>query len=167
MEKLGCGELVQKYKADVEKLAKYLPWLREKTGRDVARRYKVQGEGQTLPFPVYDTMLLNFIKELDKTVFIDKNYRYVYSRYGIRNWEDELDWIKEADIMSMDILSGILSRYAIGGRTKACLWTQGVEYQIFLEAVEKAKAIIEYWDLPINARPENVSDSGTMSTERI
>jgi hypothetical protein len=149
MEKMGRDEIVAMYRPDVERLVAYLPWLENRKGRDVTQTYEAEHLQKTLTFPVYDSVLLEFVNELGCSVFMDQNYRYVYSRYQIRNVKDELKLIQKADIMSMDILNGILSHYAFGGMTKAYLWTQGVEYQIFLKALKKAKEIIEFWDVPI------------------
>lgn len=149
MEKMGREEFVAMYRPDVERLVLYLPWLREKTGKDVTNMYRTQDSRQTLAFPVYDSTLLNFINELGSTVFMNQNYRYIYTRYRMHDVQDELKCIAKANIMTMDILCGIFSRYALGGMTKAYLWTQGVEEKIFLTALEKAKEIIEFWDGPI------------------
>lgn len=149
MEKMGREEILAMYRPDVEKLAQFLPWLREKTGDDVAKRYEAKGEMQILNFPVYDTTLLNFIKALETTVFMNRNYRYVYSKYRILDWQDELKCINSADIMTMDIISGILSKYVLGGKSKAYLWKEAMDYHIFFEALEKANSIIAFWDVPI------------------
>ena len=93
--------------------------------------------------------MLAFLNELGSTAFMNQNYRYIYSRYRIRDYKDELKQIDKADIMSMEILGGILSKYTLGGMTKAYLWTEGVEHQIFYRALLKAKSIIEYWDVPL------------------
>lgn len=167
MEKIGREDLVAMYKSDVEKLAQFLPWLLKNTGGDVAKDYKAEGEMRTLTFPVYDTTLLNFLKVAENTVFMNRNYQYIYSRYQIHDWQDELKCIESADIMTMDIIGGILSRYVLGGKTKAYLWKEAMDYHIFFKAVEKAKAIIEFWDVPINAGSEPVGASGTMPTDRI
>ena len=43
----------------------------------------------------------------------------------------------------------LLTSRILGGMTKAYLWTEGVEHQIFYRALLKAKSIIEYWDVPL------------------
>ena len=166
MEKMGREEFVAMYRPDVERLVLYLPWLREKTGKDVTNMYRTQDSRQTLAFPVYDSTLLNFINELGSTVFMNQNYRYIYTRYRMHDVQDELKCIAKANIMTMDILCGIFSRYALGGMTKAYLWTQGVEEKIFLTALEKAKEIIEFWDGPIYVpSPEEESAAEEYRTE--
>lgn len=152
MDRMAREELVAMYRPDVERLVYFLPWLEGKTGKDVTTAYEADGNHATLAFPVYDEILLGFLNELSSTVFMDHNYRYFYSRNQVKNYKDELAWIDKADIMSMDILKGILSKYMLGGMTKAYLWTDGVEYQIFQKAVRKAKEIIEYYDVPITIR---------------
>lgn len=149
MEKMGREEIVAMYKPDVERLLPYLSWLRDKSGADVTQSYEADDNKKTIAFPVYDGTLLAFLNELGSTVFMNQNYRYIYSRYRIRDHKDELMQIDKADIMSMEILGGILSKYTLGGMTKAYLWTEGVEHQIFYRALLKAKSIIEYWDVPL------------------
>ena len=149
MEKMGREEIVAMYKPDVERLLPYLSWLRDKSGADVTKSYEADDNKKTIAFPVYDGTLLAFLSELGSTAFMNQNYRYIYSRYRIRDHKDELMQIDKADIMSMEILGGILSKYTLGGMTKAYLWTEGVEHQIFYRALLKAKSIIEYWDVPL------------------
>lgn len=133
MEKMGREEIVAMYKSDVERLLPYLSWLRDKSGADVTKSYEADDNKKTIAFPVYDGTLLAFLNELGSTAFMNQNYRYIYSRYRIRDHKDELMQIDKADIMSMEILGGILSKYTLGGMTKAYLWTEGVEHQIFTE----------------------------------
>ena len=142
MDKLGREDLVAMYRPDVERLVYFLPWLEGKTGKDVTTSYEGDEHHTTLAFPVYDEILLGFLNELSTTIFMDYNYRYFYSRHQVKNYKDELVWIDKADIMTMDILKSILSRYMLGGMTKAYLWTEGIEHQVFLKAVKKAKEII-------------------------
>lgn len=150
MERMGREEILAMYKPDVERLVYYLPWLEGKSGRDVSDIYYADKAHATLPFPVYDEILLTFLNELSSTVFMDQNYRYLYTRYHIHDYHDELAMIAKTDIMSMDILNGILSKYMLGGMTKANLWIEGIEHQIFWKAVQKAKEIVEFWDVPLD-----------------
>ncbi len=149
MEKMGREEILEMYYPAVEQLSYYLPWFENRTGKDVTSNYHAEGQSQTLAFPVYDSVLLSFLNDLSQTVFMNQNYRYTYTKYHMHDYEDEWNMIDKADIMSMDILQGILSKYMLGGLTKATLWTQGVEYQIFYRAVKKAKEIIEFWTVPL------------------
>lgn len=137
------------YRADVELLVTYIPWLESKVGKNVSRIYEDNDISKsTIAFPVYDTMLLNFVNDASRTGFMDDNYTYTYSQYFIKNHEDELRVIDEADIKHVDVLCGILSKYVKGGMTKGNLWTQAVEEGTFLEVVRKLKALSELWDKP-------------------
>lgn len=149
MEKMGREELVTMYRPDVERIVAFLPWLTGKTAADVMQNYTGENGEVTLPFPVYGDVYLAFLETVGSTIFMNPNYHYIYSKYRIRDWDDELSIIRRADIMTMDILGGILSRYVLGGMTKAYLWTDAMDYQIFYHAVNRAKEIIEYWDVPI------------------
>ena len=149
MEKMGREEMVAMYRPDVERLAAFLPWLTDKTSADVMQNFTGENGEVTLPFPVYGDIYLAFLDTLGSTIFMNPNYRYIYSRYRIQDWHDELKMIARADIMSMDILGGIFSRYTLGGMTKAYLWSDAMDFQIFYNAVKRAKDIIEFWDVPI------------------
>ncbi|MCM1386391.1 MAG: hypothetical protein NC231_03610 [Bacillus sp. (in: Bacteria)] len=143
-------QVVQDYKADVERLIRYLPWLEEKAGKDVSSTYSGDGIGEhSIPFPVYDSTLLGFVKEVQRTKLLDRNYRYIYSKHRIVTVEDEWKMIERCDITQMDILKGILSKYIMGGMTKGKMWTEAVENRVFLKVVKKMKENLEFWDKPM------------------
>ncbi len=151
-------QVVNEYRADVEKLARYLPWLESKKGKSVQQSYSGSGiEEHSISFPVYDGTLMNFIREAQRTKLIDRNYRYVYSRNRIRIVEDELRAIRRADIKEMDVLKGILSKYVLEGMTKGRRWSEAVENGIFLYVVKKMKENLDFWDHPVQTRTVKVS----------
>lgn len=143
-------QVVNTYKPDVERLIRYLPWLEEKAGHNVAETFEGSGiKGSSITFPVYDGTLMSFIKELQRTTLLDRNYPYIYSRHRIRTVQDELRMIDRSGIKDMDILKGILSKYALGGMTKARLWSEAVYNSIFLKVIRKMKENLEFWDKPM------------------
>ena len=143
-------QVVNEYKPDIEKLIRYLPWLEEKAGQMVSETFGGSGiKENSITFPVYDSTLMSFIKEVQRTKLLDRNYVYVYSRNRIRTTADELRMIDWCSIMEMDILKGILSKYVMGGMTKGRLWTEAVRNQIFLKIIRKMKENIEFWDKPM------------------
>lgn len=151
-------QVVNEYRPDVEKLARYLPWLESKRGTTVQQSYSGSGiEEHSISFPVYDGTLMNFVKEAQKTKLMDRNYRYIYSRHRIRVLEDELRAIKRADIKEMDVLKGILSRYVMEGMTKGRRWSEAVENGIFLNVVKKMKENLDFWDHPVQTRTVKVA----------
>ena len=144
-EKKARQEMVEHYRAEVTRLSAYIPWLMEKSGGAVSSEYHPEG-GKTINFPVYDSMLLQFVRDMDKSIFLDKNYPYVYTRYGVKTPEDEKNLIEKTDIMNIAVIGGILSRYIIGGRTKGRVWSEGVVNGVYLKALEKARDLIEFYD---------------------
>lgn len=143
-------QVVNEYKPDIEKLIRYLPWLEEKAGQMVSETFDGSGiKENSITFPVYDSTLMSFIKEIQRTKLLDRNYVYIYSRNRIRTTADELRMIDRCSIMEMDILKGILSKYVMGGMTKGRLWTEAVRNQIFLKIIRKMKENIEFWDKPM------------------
>lgn len=151
-EKNSQVELVEKYKDEVEQLSRYIPWFESKTVGMVSHMYQSENGESTFSFPVYDSTLLAFINEVGMTSFMNKNYQYIYTRYHIKSHEDEWRAIENTTIMTMEVIGGILSKYVLGGVTRSVLWKEGVQYEIFLRCLKKAKSIIEFWDKPL---PEN------------
>lgn len=128
-------QIIEEYRDDVVRLLKFLPWLSKKSGKEVASMYTGDGEMQVIPIPVFDSTLLSFVKEVEKTKFSDRNYPYVYSRNNIKTHEDEIRILKEAKITDMKVFRGILSKYVLGGKSKASLWAEGVDSGIFETAL--------------------------------
>jgi histone H3/H4 len=149
-EKLSREEFLWMFREDVIRLSRYIPWLEKKSGTDVYKFYQDGDKMQhTMTFPVYDSILLSFLNDASMTVFMEQNYHYFYAKHRIRNYEDELRLIEQADIMHMENLQCILSKYVFGGMTKAYLWKDGVEHRIFLNILKKARKIVEFWDQPL------------------
>ena len=145
-------QVVNTYKPDVEKLIRYLPWLEEKarSGGSVSENFGENGiRENSIMFPVYDSTLMSFIKDVQRTGLLDRNYPYIYSQNRIRTVQDELNAISKADIKDMNILKGILSKYILGGMTKGRMWTEAVANRIFLNVIRKMKENIEFWDRPM------------------
>lgn len=153
-------QLVNEYRPDVEKLARYLPWLESKMGSSVQQSYSGSGiEEHSISFPVYDSTLMSFIKEAQRTKLMDRNYRYVYSRCKIRHLQDELRIIDKCSIQEMDVLKGILSKYVMGGMTKGHMWSEAVETGVFLYVLKRMKANLDFWDTPVQTRVVNVKET--------
>ncbi len=56
-------QVVNTYKPDVERLIRYLPWLEEKAGHNVAETFEGSGiKGSSITFPVYDSTLMSLSK---------------------------------------------------------------------------------------------------------
>lgn len=139
--------LADQYKEALAPFLRYLPWFEEHAGKRTGSSYDGSLDGNnTMSFPVYDSTLLSFVKEASKSSFMDRNYAYIYSRRRIKTPEDERKAIKTATIREWDVLCGILSKYVLGGNTKAYLWTQAVQENIFYMILDKMREIVEYWD---------------------
>ncbi len=134
-------------------MLKYLSWLESSADRMVSTLYQGEGIAQSsITFPIYDSTLLNFVREAGASPFMERNYQYIYTRNRIKNHDDERRMIEQATWKEWDILRGIFSRYVLGGRTKATLWTEAVQERIFYLVLRKMKEIIEYWDKPMDVR---------------
>ncbi len=142
---------VEEYKQALVPLLRYLPWLEKSVGTTVSRTYNGSDLGEKIMgFPVYDGTLMNFVREAGNSVFMDRNYRYVYTRNRIVTHEDERKVIEKATIKEWGILCGILSNYVLGGRTRSTLWSEAIQERIFYLVINKMCEIIEYWDKPMN-----------------
>ncbi len=136
--------LIRQYRPDAERLVRYISWLETKRGDDVMKSFEGDGVQKTaFTFPVYDSTLLSFVKTARETQFITRNYQYVYNRNRIKNTEQERRVVRNATLRDIELLSGILSRYVLGGMTKSVLWAQGVESGIFLEILCRLREILE------------------------
>lgn len=142
-------KLIERYRIEVEPLFRYLPWLEEKRGKHVSSRYENDKLTNTIPFPVYDSTLLGFVKEVQRTALTDRNYVYTYTRYAIRSVADEHKQIAGVTIKSVEVLTAILSNYIMGGMRKSWLWPQAVEEGIFLEILLKFRELFVVWDQPM------------------
>lgn len=148
-EKLTTEQFVAEYKEEVRILLKYLPWLEAKLGQNVVSQYTPEAAtASTMRIPTYDGTLLAFVKCADKSKFINRNYDYVYRKYRMTDYQDELRMIARARIQDMDLLGSILSKYIIKGRTKGMMWKEGVENGVFYALISKMKELIEFWDVP-------------------
>lgn len=155
-EMLSNEEIVDYYKKDAVKLFRYLSWLESKSGQSTCSIYGGEGIAtNSVPFPVYDGTLLNFVREAEKTCFMDRNHVYVYSRNGLKTSKDELRLIQNATIRDMDKMAGILSHYIMGGRTKASRWSEGVSNGVYVALLAKMKELIEFWDGQRVEHPQN------------
>ena len=151
-ELMTAEQVVKEYREDINKLSAYLSWLAEKSGKNVSHIYGQDGIAKnSLSFPVFDSNLLRFVKAAEETKFMNPNYLYIYSRYRMKNSEDEISLIHKTTILQMNILGGILSKYILGGRTKARLWSWGIEEGVYFEVVHKAKELLDFWENATNA----------------
>ena len=149
-ENLDRQQIIDSYRAEVDKLLRYIPWFASKNGSKVAKVYEDEALGEhSMKFPVYDSTLLSFVREIQTTKLIDRNYQYIYSRYRMKTVQDELNFIDKATITEMKAICGILSKYVMGGMVKGSVWMVAVEEGIFLNALLKMKDLLEFWDGPL------------------
>lgn len=142
-------QMIDTYRESIEKLTRYLPWFEGKTGRYAMQTYDDERVEKSIPIPVYDSTLLNFIHDVEESNLLNENYSYIYSRNRIKTPEDELRLIEKATIKEVPVILGILSKYVIGGRTKAKFWSEGVNTGVYLQVIKKMKKLLHIWDKPL------------------
>lgn len=128
--------ILDEYKADVEGLLRYLPWLHKISGQSVESYYEGNDGSLGFKVPVYDSTLLSFVKDAEKTKFVSKNYPYVYTRYQIKNSDDEIRLMKAAKIQEIDLFKAIISKYVLEGKRRGIVWSEAVSKGIFTTALD-------------------------------
>ncbi len=102
-----------------------------------------------MPFPIYDSNLLAFVKAAQSTNLLDRNYVYVYTRNRLANAKDEILFIQNAEIKDMDDLAGILSKYILSGMTKGTVWAEGVYNGVLYMVVNKMDELLKMWAVKV------------------
>ena len=137
-------EMITKYRQTMGNMFRYIPWLEDKSGTRTVQTYSGDNSpSNSVPIPVYDSTLLAFVKEMQKTGLMNRNYVYVYSRYRIKNVGDELRVIEKIEFKDIEVIFAIMSKYVLGGMTKGILWSQAVENDVFLHALRRIKELLE------------------------
>ena len=140
-------ERIEAYRRELNKLLPYVGWLTDKQGKLLSQNYTDDGIGtSSISFPVYDGTLLNFIKVLSATNLINPNYLYDYRKYRISEGKGELEFIERAQLKDISVICSILSRYALKGRTKGRVWTEGVVNGVYLASIRKISELISRYD---------------------
>lgn len=142
--KLSRDEIILLYQEDAMKLIRYISWLQKESGMDTSDIY--QGDGiaeSSMPVPVYDSTLLNFVKDAKSTQFMNRNYVYTFSKYNLRKTKDELSLIEECSLQEVGILGDILSKYILRGEVRGAYWSEGVRNGVFLAVLLKLKELLE------------------------
>ena len=137
-------DIVSRYRPEISKLVPYLNWLKDNAKTEVAQSYN-SSDLKSMPFPVYDSNLLAFVKAAQSTNLLDRNYVYVYSRNRLNTAKDELLFIHDAEIRDMDDLAGILSKYILSGMTKGTVWAEGVHNGVLYNVVKKMDELCRVW----------------------
>lgn len=136
-------QIIEEYKDDLARLLRYLPFLEKKGGKDVQNYYEGDEENRVIPVPVYDSTLLSFVKEARNTKFMYRNYPYVYRRWKMPDAKSERIVLESATLRDIDLFRGVISKYVLGGQTRACLWTEAVEERIFVTALSRLRTLMQ------------------------
>ncbi len=138
-------DIVSRYRPQLQKIVPYVRWLKDNAqNADIAQSYS-SNDLKSMPFPIYDSNLLAFVKACQTTELLDRNYVYVYTRNHLNTVKDELMFINEANITNMDDLAGILSKYILSGMTKGTVWAEGVRNGVLYKVVEKMDELCRFW----------------------
>ena len=75
-------DIVQRYRPELEKITPYLRWLKDNASHEVAQSYS-NSDLKSMPFPIYDSNLLAFVKAAQTTNLLDRNYVYMTSPHPV------------------------------------------------------------------------------------
>lgn len=138
-EEKTSEKIRNQYMGDVERIVRFLPWFDKVQGKSVSHFYDGNGEYKLIQIPVFDSNLLEFVKEAGKTELMFRNYPYVYTRYRLKTAEDEIKAVQNAHLKDIDVLRSVLSKYVLGGRSKASMWREAVDNGVFQEVLKRLK----------------------------
>ncbi len=149
-ENLYRKESIDKSRWIMGNMFRYLPWLEERSGEMMVSNYQGSDMLQiSIKIPVYDSTLLNFVKEMNATGLMDRNYVYIFSRNKIHTEQDELRMIDKRELKDVENILGILAKYVLGGMTKGVLWSRAVENGVFYHGLKRIKELLEMWNEPL------------------
>lgn len=128
----------------------YIPYLKEKEG---AKTHSIlSGDAapkDSVPVPVYDSTVLAFVKEAQRTGLMDRNYVYAYGKMNATTPSDERLAISDAKFTDIDGVLAILTKYVLTGMTKGSMWSIAVEEGIWLHCLLKIKELLDVYDHPL------------------
>ena len=111
--------------------------------------YRGEQNTNSIAIPVYESTLLSFVKEVQRTGLVDRNYVYVLSRNGIRTYADEMIALDRVEFRNIELIYAIMAKYVLGGMTKGIMWSEAVENGTFLKCLQKLKEVLNVWDVPL------------------
>ena len=151
---MGSSDYINGVQSDmIDKLRplfEYIPYLKQKEGYNT--RSLLEGDSapkDSIPVPVYDSKVLAFVKDAQKTGLINKNYVYAYRKMDISSPHDERLAISDCKFADIDRVIAIMSKYVLGGMTKGVMWSEAVEEGIWLHCLLKLKELLELHDHPL------------------
>ena len=142
-----ADRMITTYGRELEMLFAYIPYFAEKD-KEFSKKYDGSQGDSGMDFPVYDSVLLDFVKKASKTKLMDRNYPYVYSRNRIRTHEDERKFIERCTIRDVDALRGLLSKYILEGMHRGPAWSEGAREGIYFAVLSKFKELIDFYRRP-------------------
>jgi len=137
-------QYIKKYDEDFQKLAPYIAYFEEKAGQAIWHEYDGEQGHSSMAFPVYDGTLMSFVRTAQKTVFMDRNYFYAYTKRRIKTPKQEEQALLNATIKDDDLLNAVISKYVTEGMRKTGVWQDAVTRGLFLNALKKHKENLEY-----------------------
>jgi hypothetical protein len=146
-EKAYLLQMLNDYRQKLEPYFAYIPWFMERTGKKQTKLYESDSDiSSTISVPVYESTLLGFVKSMNESGLMNRNYPYVYSQHRLHTYADEIAQIDKCELRDMEVILGIISRYVLGGMARGKLWNDAVETGVFYHALVRIKEILSRWE---------------------
>jgi len=144
------NQVISNYLHKLNPLFNYIPYLKEKEGAKVRSFYSGENNSlQSIPVPVFDSNVLAFVKEAQKTGLMDRNYVYAYRKIGLQDPDNERFFISGAKFEDIEAIVAIITRYVLSGMSRSVLWADAVEEGVWLHALLKLKELLEVHEQPL------------------
>ena len=144
-------QLIASYRRPLEPFFRYIPWFSERVNKKQGQFFDGEDISGTIPIAVYDSTLLNFVRGMQETGLMDRNYPYIFRKYYLNTVFDERALIERCGLTEVDVILGIMAKYVLGGMTRGVLWNEAVEEGIFYLGLTRIKTILEmYSDVTVH-----------------
>ena len=127
---------------EIENIRKYISYF-ETMHVEIACQWKgsqkLKNGAFTMPFPVYETQFLNFIKDVSNSDLMDLTYKKNLEEYGFKS-NNEL--VKAIDSANFKMVKAILTYYVRQERFCDGLWGQAIKEGIFLGLLKRIETVL-------------------------
>ncbi len=126
----------------IDDLFTYIPYFENSSVEDVCQ----WGGGEqrddgviTMPYPIYDKRLTDFIQAVYGTDLMDKNYTGTLEKHNLPMSDHLADFIDEANI---DLVKAILTCYVRQERFCDGLWATAIKDKVFYKILMRLKHLL-------------------------
>ncbi len=149
-QKAYRNSVIAEYLGKLDPLFKYIPYLKSKEGAQTRSLYTGDNNSlKSIAVPVYDSNVLAFVKDAQKTGLMNRNYIYAYRKVGMNTPDNERLFISGATFEDLSAITDIITRYVLEGMSRSTMWQIAVEEGVWLHALLKLKELLEIHEGPL------------------